>query len=70
MRRVWCFLGDPGLHLLVIVLALIVLAVGSTGPPKPRAELPLVACMKCGSYHYLELAGFCTGHARFAQARP
>ena len=61
MRRVWSFLSDPGLHLLMIVLALIVLAIGSTGPPEPGEESPLVACSKCGAHHYLEPAGSCTG---------
>jgi hypothetical protein len=51
-------------------MALIVLAIGSSGPPEPLAESPLVACAKCGSHHYMEQAGFCTGRVQFAQARP
>jgi hypothetical protein len=70
MRLIWSFLCDPGLHLLVIALALIALAIGSTGPQEPREVSALVACSKCRSYHSPDWLNSCPSHANLAQARP
>jgi hypothetical protein len=70
MRRVWCFLSDPGLHLLAIATVLIALAIGSTGTQEPREESSLVFCQKCGVTHYLKSTGSSLNHTRIAQSRP
>jgi hypothetical protein len=70
MRVIWSFLCDPGLHLLAIALALIVLAIGSTGSQEPREVSALVACPRCRSYHSPDRLNSCPGHASLAQARP
>jgi hypothetical protein len=68
MRRVWGFLCDPGLHLLVIAFFLVALAIGSTGPEEPRERPTLVYCEKCRSNHNLVLTG--SFHNRIAQSQP
>lgn len=70
MRRVWGFLSDPSLHLMVIALVLIVLTIGSPGSPESDRAPALAFCSKCGVKHYLEAGAPCKSHVRLAQVRP